>query len=102
MRGEPNDFYSRSCDLAGHEWGEHEAGARCIWCGTYQLYLTNAIKAERAALITTLREGVMGLQRRDQISTHGKGLKFHAMQPDSDGKYVFYSDVLALLEKEGE
>jgi len=93
-RGEPNDFYSRSCDLSGHEWGQHEAGTRCIWCGTYQLYLTNAIKAERTALLTKLRDEVEGMEHRYPIDifpelteTDKENLKVvHEMFPNLIGR----------------
>ena len=87
-RGEPNDFYSRSCDLSGHEWGQHEAGTRCIWCGTYQLYITNAVKADRTTLLTKLRDEVERMKCEPYYGA-----------PNDHNQTL--DEVLALLEKAG-
>ena len=97
MKGEPNDFYSRSCDLSGHEWGKHPAGTRCIWCGTYQLYLTNAIRADRDRLARL----VEGLHRDSMRRKREAGLGSFSSAGDAGFSYAI-SEVLALIEKEGE
>lgn len=79
-----------------------EHGRRDYWYNQIHLILEKAFADQRTALLTKLRDEVMGMQHWEFDYEQA-----HPMNTESNittlalGSYVNYAEVLALLEKEG-